>query len=92
MKRHLPISPFWLKVLGAFFVVFFLVVWEHVQANRYERRVTILRREMDRLTYETALLQTQIHQRTTPSHLDDVARRDFGMEPLDAKRIIGLPQ
>ena len=88
--RALPVSTFWLKLIGAFFVVFFLVVWEHVEARRLERQVIVLRREVDRLTYETALLRTQIHQRTTPSHLDAAARKDFGMEPVDPKRVIGL--
>ena len=87
-----PIKPFWLKILGAFFVVFFLVILEHVEYQRSERRVIQLRREMDRLMYETALMRSQIHQRTTPSQLDAMARKDYGMEPIDPSRVIGIPQ
>lgn len=90
MSRPLPIPPFWLKLLGVFFMVLFMVIWEHVEAQRLERQVTLLRREVDRLTYETALLRTQIHQKTTPSHLDETARKDFHMEPTDASRVIGI--
>jgi len=90
MSRPLPISPFWLKLLGVFFIVLFFVIWEHVEAQRMDRQVVQLRREVDRLTYETALLRTQIHQRTTPSHLDAVARKDFKLEPMDPSRVVGV--
>ena len=91
-RFSIPISGFWLKVLGAIFLGLFLVFWENVEAQRQERQVILLRREVDRLTYENGRLQTQIHQWTSFSHLDAVARKDYGMEPPDPSRVIGISQ
>jgi cell division protein FtsL len=91
-RSSLPISAFWMKIIGVFFLGLFLVVWENVEAQRFERQVMLMRREVDRLTYENGRLQTQIHQWTASSHLDSVARKDYGMEPPDPSRIIGIQQ
>ncbi len=78
------------KLTTAFFVIFMVMVWEHVQALRLDGRMQGLRREADRLTYENGRMSMQIHQWTSPSHLDAVARTQYGMEPLDPKHRIGL--
>jgi hypothetical protein len=81
---------FWMKLLGAFFAVFMLTVWEHVQALNLEKELKGLRREADRLTYENGRVSMQIHQWESPSHLDLLGRKDLGMLPIDATHIIGL--
>jgi hypothetical protein len=81
---------FWMKLMGGTFVVLLLTVWEHVEALREERQVKILRLEADRLTYENGRMQMQIHQWVSPGHLESVARKEFGMVPLDAAHVIGL--
>jgi cell division protein FtsL len=83
---------FWVKLIGAFFVVLMLTVWEHVQAVNLEKDLRGLRRETDRLTYENGRMSMQIHQWESPSHLDIVARKELGMIPIDAQHVIGLHQ
>lgn len=67
-----------------------LRVWEHVEAERMVRRLDVLRGETDRLVYENGRLQMQIHQWVAPSHLDAMARQQYGMKPLGASQIIGI--
>jgi cell division protein FtsL len=90
-RRELPIiDRFWLRLIAGFFAVGMLMVWEHVLAVRVTREAKDLRRETDQLTYENGRMQTQINQWISPSHLDAVARKDYGMAPLQPKQIIGI--
>jgi hypothetical protein len=91
--RALPPNTFvrfWAKIVIGFFGVLLVTVWETVQSQHYRKDVSSLRREVDRLTYQNALMQTQINQWESPSHLDLMARQDLGMVPLDNKHIIGI--
>lgn len=81
---------FWAKMGCALLSVMLLTVWEHVQALRLERHVSALRKEADRLTYENGRLQNQVFQWTSPSHLDALARQQYGMAPPDSAHVIGI--
>ena len=81
---------FWVKIGSGIFVVLLLTVWEHVLALGMERRLAAMRKEADRLTYENGHLQNQIHQWTSPSRLDDMAHKQYGMMPLDSAHVIGI--
>lgn len=84
------VQRFWINLGIAFVVVLLFMVWEHVEANRLRSKNKDLRREADRLTYENGLMQTQIHRWTSPTHLDQIARQQHHMAPLDSKQVIGL--
>jgi len=62
-------------------IVSLLMVLERVKARTLERESLHLRMEIDRLRYSNGLLEMQIHQWTAPTHLDFVARKEFGMAP-----------
>jgi len=81
---------FWMKLGVAVFAVLILTVWEHVEAIRLEHQMVAMRKEADRLTYENGHMQNLIHQWTSPSHLDTVARQDYQMQPLDSTHVIGI--
>lgn len=81
---------FWVKVGAGIFIVLLLTVWEHVLALRLSRQLADARQEADRLTYENGRLQTQIHQWTSPSHLDALAHQQYAMAPLDSAHVIGI--
>jgi cell division protein FtsL len=79
-----------MKLGTAVFVVLMVTVWEHVTAVRLETELKSLRKEHDRLTYETGRMQAQINHWTAPSNLDAIARKDFKMIPLDSQHVIGI--
>lgn len=81
---------FWIKLGAVFFAVLFFIVWEHVEARLIEKQVKLMRREADRLTYENGRLQTQIHHWESPSNLDQMAKNQYGMGPIDPKNRIGM--
>jgi hypothetical protein len=79
----------WIKICVAILVVLMLRVWENVQAQRLERRLTLMRAEADRLTYDNGRLQMQIHQYVAPSNLEAIAKQEsYG--PLASSRRIGI--
>lgn len=81
---------FWAKMIASAVAVLLITVWETVQAQHYQKELTSMKREADRLTYENARMQMQIHQWESPSHLDLVAREDLKMGPIDSKHIIAI--
>jgi cell division protein FtsL len=85
-------ARFWMKLGAGIVVVLMLTVWEHVRANGLAKEVKTLRKDVDRLTYENGRMQMQINQWTSPSHLDAIARKEFGMAPIDGEHIIGIPK
>lgn len=80
----------WIKWCAAILGVLMLRVWTHVEAQRMEGELKQLRLEADRLTYENGRLQMQIHQWISPSHLDLLAKQQYGLGPIDVKHVIGL--
>ncbi len=85
-----PETRFLCKVGAAVFVALFVLVWENVEGLRLEKTVKGMRREVDLLTYENGLMQMQVHHWVSPSRLEDVARKEYGMLPLDAAHVIGI--
>ena len=83
-------ARFIVKIAAAVFVVLMVIVWEQVHAVSLEKDLRRLRGEVDRLTYENGRLQMQIHQWTTPSHLEMMAKQRYSMIPLDAAHVIGI--
>lgn len=83
---------FWVKLAAGWFVAAMVIVWVHVKAVGLDKEVRQLRRDADRMTYENSRLQMQIHQWMTPSNLDNAAKKNYGMAPLDSSRVIGLPK
>jgi len=81
---------FWGRLISGVFVILMLMVWEHVQALRWQRQLVDVQHEVDRLTYENGRMRMQIHQWVSPSHLDSIARSQYGMAPVDAKHRIAL--
>ncbi len=79
----------WVQLCVLVLAVLMLRVWEHVQAQRLGRHLSSMRAEVDRLTYQNGLRQTQIHQAVSPSRLDAVAK-ERSMGPLPATRRIGI--
>jgi len=79
----------WIKICGTVLAVLMLRVWENVQAQRLERRLTLLRMEADRLTYDNGRLQMQIHQYEAASNLEVLAKEE-SFVPLDPSRRIGI--
>ncbi len=80
----------WAKIMAATITVLLLIVFEHVEALRLDKQLKIMRKEADRLTYENASMQRQIHQWVSPSHLETVARRDLHMGPVEPTRVVGV--
>jgi hypothetical protein len=78
-----------IKICAVILAVLMLRVWENVQAQRLERRLTQMRTEADRLTYENGRLQMQIHQYVAPSNLEAIAKQESYV-PLDPARRIGI--
>jgi len=72
------------------FAALLMTVWETVQSQHYHKDVSSLRRQVDRLTYENARMEMQIHQWESPSHLDWMARQQFKMGPLDSQHVIAI--
>ena len=66
------------------------MVWEHVEAQRLEASVVDLRKEADSLTYQNGKLEMLIHQAISLSHLDEVARKQYNMGPVDPSHVIGI--
>jgi len=81
---------FWTKLVGGMFVVLMLMVWEHVEAMHLERVLKGMQKEEDQLIFQNARMQSQINQWISPSHLDSVARKEFGMLPLDPRHRYGV--
>ena len=79
----------WAKICGVVLAVLMLRVWENVQAERLEHRLSALRQESDRLAYENGRLQMQIHQYESPRNLEATAKK-LGLVPLDPKRRVGI--
>jgi hypothetical protein len=80
----------WALWAGLILLVLMGRVWEHVQAVRLERQMKLMHAEADLLTYENGCLRTQIHQYVSPSHLEDLARRAYQLEPIDPRKCVGL--
>ena len=78
------------KIFAVVLCVLMARVWEHVQSQRLERRLQIMRTEADRLTYENGRLQMQIHQYAAPSHLEALAKNELAMIPLEASHRVGI--
>lgn len=78
------------KIFAVVLCVLMVRVWEHVQSQRLERRLYIMRTDADRLTYDNGRLQMQIHQYAAPSHLEALAKKDFAMIPLDSAHRVGI--
>ena len=85
-----PGFRFWAKLGAGVFIALLAMVWEHVEALRVEKDLSVMRREADRLTYENGRMQMQIHQWVSTSHLQDMARKDYGMIPVDPAHVIGV--
>jgi len=83
---------FWAQIAAAFLVALLLTVWEHVQSGVISQQLKILHAQADRLTYENARMQMQVHQWVSPSHLDQIAREEYHLAPLDGAHTIGLKQ
>jgi cell division protein FtsL len=81
---------FWGKIVAALILVLMGMVWEHVEALNLEKELKDLHREAGQLSYDNGRLQMQIHQWISPSHLESIARKDYGMIPLDSSHVIGL--
>ena len=79
----------WIKICGAVLAVLMLRVWENVEAQRLDRRLTQMRLETDRLTYENGKLQLLVHQYESPSNLEALAKAQ-SMVPLDPSHRVGL--
>ena len=79
----------WTQIFGLILAVLMLRVWENVQAQRLERHLTSMRLEADRLTYENGVLQMQIHQFTSASNLEVLAKK-LNLVPLDPARRVGI--
>jgi len=71
----------WAPLAALLVLLALAMVWQRVEANVFERESGRLRQEIDRLRYENGLLETKIHQWTSPSHLGAIARKDYGMQP-----------
>jgi cell division protein FtsL len=89
-RRDPIISKFWLNLSLAVVAGLMIMVWEHVKAQKLERELRTLKKEADRLTYENGRMQMLINQWTSPSHLDAIARKDYGMDPVDPSKVIGM--
>lgn len=85
-----PEFRFWVKLGAGIFAALLFMVWEHVEALRVDKNLKVMRREVDRLTYENGRMQMQIHQWESTSHLQDIARKDYGMVPVDPAHVIGV--
>jgi len=79
-----------LKIFGVILCILMVRVWETVQSQRLERRLKNFRQEADRLTYDNGRLQMQIHQYVASSHLEEMAKKDYSMIPLDPSHRVGL--
>ena len=79
----------WGKICGIVLAILMLRVWETVQTQRLEKRLSVMRLEADRLTYENGRLEMQIHQYEAPSHLEALAKA-ASMVPLDPSRRVGM--
>jgi len=75
----------WVQSLGAAIFVLMFMVWQHVQAQHLERELKGMRKEEDELIFQNSRLQSQINQWVSPSHLEIMARKELGMQPLDAQ-------
>ena len=89
-QTSLEAFSYWMKVLGGTLSILMFMVWEHVEARHLERQLTVMRKEENQLVYQNARLQSQINQWLSPSHLENMARKDLGMIPLDAQHLIGV--
>ena len=76
-----PEFRFWAKLGAGVFIALLAMVWEHVEALRVEKDLSVMRREADRLTYENGRMQMQIHQWVSTSHLQEMARKDWLVHP-----------
>jgi cell division protein FtsL len=90
-KRSSADAPYvWMKIMSATVFILMLIVWEHVEALHLQRQNKGMKKEEDQLIYENARMQSQINQWESPSHLDNIARKELGMQPLDPKHRIGV--
>lgn len=78
------------QLIALAFIVMLLMVWEHVEAVRLKQKVGMMRREVDRLTYENGRMRMHVHQWESPSHLQAVARDTYKMASPDPKQVIAL--
>jgi cell division protein FtsL len=85
-----PELRFWIKLSSGVFVALLIMVWQHVEAIRVEKELNGMRHEVDRLSYENGRMQMQIHQWESTSHLQEIARKDYNMGPLDPAHVIGM--
>jgi cell division protein FtsL len=82
----------WLRILAGIITVLMLMVWEHVEALHLQRQLKLLHKEEDRWVFQNAQMQMQINQLESPSRLENVAKTQLGMVPLDARHVIAVEQ
>ncbi len=81
---------FWLKLWSIVFGILMVFVWEYTEALQLERQIKPLHKEVDRLMYENARLQSQVNQFLSPSHLEEIALKQLNMVPVDNQHRIGI--
>jgi cell division protein FtsL len=72
---------FWLPLAGLLVAVSLVMVWQRVKAHSFQRESNHLRQDIDAMRLANGRLEAQIHQWTAPSHLAEVAKKDYGMAP-----------
>lgn len=80
----------WLLTTATGFGFLLAIVWAHVEAGRLERHVADLQRAMNETLYESARLRAEIDRLVDAPRLRDIARRQWGMDPLSSSRVIRI--